>query len=73
MPSRDELIAAKAEVQARLSRARRELEAARARLEGATGVRRRLLARRVSALEATVDRLMGEEMRLRLEIDRSPR
>jgi hypothetical protein len=73
LPSRDELIAAKGETQARLARVRRELEAARAGLAEAQGLRRRLIARRVSALEGEAERLMAEEMRLRVEIDQSPR
>ena len=71
--TRDALIAEKGEVQARLKRARRELDAARLSLAAAAGLRRKLLARRVRALEAETDRLMAVEMRLRLEIDRSPR
>lgn len=71
--SRDALIAEKGEVQARLARARRELDAARVSLAAASGLRRKLLTRRVHALEAETDRLMAEEIRLRLEIDRSPR
>lgn len=68
---RDELITEKGEVQARLNRARRELEAAQLSRDAATGLRRKLLARRVHALEAEADRLMAAEMRLRLEIDRA--
>jgi hypothetical protein len=71
--SRDELIARKVETQARLSRTRRELEAARERLDAASGVRRRVLVWRMGALESTVEQLMAEEMRLRLEIDRAAR
>jgi hypothetical protein len=71
--SRDELIARKVETQARLSRTRRELEAARERLDAASGARRRFLAWRMGALESTVEQLMAEEMRLRLEIDRAAR
>jgi hypothetical protein len=67
------LIAAKGDVQARLGRARRELDRSQSALDGATGLRRRLLVRRVRALESEVDRLMAEEMRLRLAIDRAPR
>jgi hypothetical protein len=67
------LIAAKGETQARLARVRRELEAARSGLAEARGLRRRLLARRVDALEGEAERLMAEEMRLRVEIDRSQR
>ena len=69
--TRDALIAEKGEVQARLNRVRRELEAAQLSRDTATGLRRTLLARRVRVLEAAADRLMAAEMRLRLEIDRA--
>jgi hypothetical protein len=69
---RDDLVAAKGEVQARLQRVRRELTAAEAGLAAAPGLRRRLLARRVAALTAEADRLMAEEARLRKAIDRAP-
>jgi hypothetical protein len=67
------LIAAKGEAQARLRRARAELAAAESGLAAATGLRRRLLLRRVRGLESEIDALMAEEMRLRLAIDRSRR
>jgi hypothetical protein len=70
---RDDLIAAKGEVQARLGRVRRELVAAQGSLEAASGLRRRFLERHIAALQAEAERLMAEEARIRSAIDRAPR
>jgi hypothetical protein len=70
---RDALIAAKSETQARLRWAQRDLESTRAALETAGGLRRRFLRRRLASLESEVDCLMSQEMRLRIEIDRTAR
>ena len=73
MSASDELIARKGDVQAHASNARRELEAKRAALAEAHGLRRRLLARRIGWLESELEALMAEEVRLRIEIDRAGR
>ena len=72
MPTRDDLIARKGEVQARIRSLRRQLDAASEQAQGATGVRRAFLSARVSSLRSDLDSLMAEEARLRLEIDRAP-
>jgi flagellar hook-associated protein FlgK len=61
---RSQLIEQKQQVIAQLQRARRELE----RLRGQTDPRSQ---QRVRELEAHMDRLMAEEHRLRLAIDRA--
>ncbi len=73
MAARDDLIARKAEVQARIRSLQPKVEAARVAVASATGLRRTYYASRYSSLQAQLDQLMAEEARLRLEIDRAPR
>ena len=73
MPARDDLIARKAEVQARIRSLRLRLEAAVYCAEAASGVRRKYYSAKRASLEAELEVLMAEESRLRLEIDRAGR
>jgi hypothetical protein len=73
MPSRDELISRKTDVQARVRQARTALERAQDAAAAANGLRRRRLAARAASLQAQLDTLMAEEANLRLQIDKSPR
>ena len=64
MANRYDLIARKHEVRGRIERTRREVAQEQAKGDGAN-------RRRLRKLESELDRLMAEEYRLRLEIDRS--
>ena len=69
--SREDLIARKEAIRAELARTRRTLEHLREEAGVASGLRRRLLERRIMQLEAHADALMADEYRLRQLIDRS--
>lgn len=71
--NRDELIARKGAVRAEIAQVVRRLGQARSDIEGATGLRRRFLARQIAELESRQMSLAAEESRLRQEIDRSGR
>jgi hypothetical protein len=73
MSRRDELVARKGEVQARIRSLQPKVEAARARVSRAAGLSRAYHASRLVSLESQLADLEAEEMRLRLEIDRAPR
>ncbi len=74
MGERDDLIAAKGQVQARIRALRPKVEAALLAAEAARGSRQeRSLAARAASLRADLDALMAEEARLRVEIDRARR
>jgi hypothetical protein len=73
MATRDDLIARKAEVQSQIRSLQPKVEAARGALASATGLRRAYYTSRLASMESQLEALAAEEMRLRVEIDRSPR
>jgi hypothetical protein len=73
LPVRDELIARKGEVQARIRSLRPRVDAAAERAAAARGIRRGFESAQLASLQAELESLMAEEARLRVEIDRAPR